>query len=123
MNLLPTQKFLTPESLYPHHVQRDSRKELECARKFDAEAGIKINPQLKDELLTQLGHIQRRIPFLSEEHMFALCSGMHERKVPANISLAIRNEASRNAANRNVAMCRDFNARSDCESKPRWNRV
>merc|ERR1719206_719417 len=113
MNLLPKQKsrrrpkLSPPESLYPHRVQRDYRKALECANKFDAEACITNNPLFTDAVLGALCEIRklnlvllylRRIHFLcyycgkhflSEEHLFARCSAMHERKVPADISLAI----------------------------------
>lgn len=96
-----------PQSLYPHRVRKDLEKATECARKFDAEAGIVDNPLLKESLLAQLSPIRRlnlmllylrKIHFLcyycgkhflSEEHLFARCSGMHERKVPADPSLAM----------------------------------
>jgi len=113
MNLLPKQrskrkpKFSPPESLYPHRARKDLERALECARKFDAEAGILDNPLLNEAMLKELSEIRRlnlvllylrRIHFLcyycgkhflSEEHLFARCSAMHERKVPADISLAI----------------------------------
>jgi len=113
MNLLPKQKskrrpkFAPPESLYPHRVMYDIKQTYKLAKKFDEEAGIKNNPLLREELLSKLCEIRRlnllllylrRIHFLcyycgkhflSEEHMFARCSGTHERKVPNDISLAM----------------------------------
>ena len=61
--------------------------------------------------------------FLSEEHMFARCSGMHARTVSADVSLAISGNIDIDEANRNAAKCLDFDAQSDCESKPRWDCV
>ena len=54
MNLLQKQKsrrprrskFSPPKSLYPHRVQRDRRKALECAGKFDAEKQFNCIPLL-----------------------------------------------------------------------------
>eukprot|EP01083_Nonionella_stella_P120745 362097_1 len=113
MNLLPKQKskrrpkFSPPESLYPHRVMKDIKQTYDCCKKFDQEAGIKNSPLLNEKLLSNVSEMQRlnvlllylrRIHFLcyycgkhflSEEHMFARCSGTHERKVPADISLAI----------------------------------
>ena len=113
MNLLPKQKskrrpkFSPPESLYPHRVLFDIKQTKKLCIKFDEEAGIKNNPLLRDDLLSKLSEIRklnllllylRKIHFLcyycgkhflSEEHMFARCSGTHERKVPADISLAM----------------------------------
>eukprot|EP01084_Bolivina_argentea_P249707 418136_1 len=118
MNLLPKQKskrrpkFSPPESLYPHRVNVDFKQTLKCCTKFDSEAGINSNPLLNCKLLLNLSLIRklnllllylRRIHFLcyycgkhflSEEHMYARCSGTHERKVPADPSLSISGNIS-----------------------------